>query len=410
MTDRAEVAIVGAGPYGLSLAAHLRAAGVSIRHFGLPMQLWQTAMPAGMFLKSQGFASNLSDPEGTHTLEAYCKASGHPYASYGLPVPLDVFVGYGQWFRDKLVPHLEEVLVSDITARGGEFELSLADSGRARARRVVVAAGVEHFARVPQPLASLPPWLCTHSSAHTDLSAFSGQNVVVVGAGQSALETAALLNENGANARLVARTTRLAWNGEPLDPDRPLRYRLREPESGLGSGWATWFYSTHPELFRHLPAGTRAYRARTALGPAGASWLRARVIGQFPLLTGYQVRSASAEDGGVRLGLTGPGGTSRQLAADHVIAATGYQTDPARLPFLGDQLRGGLRTLAGSPVVGPDYQSSIPGLYFIGPAVAPTFGPVMRFVFGTWHAAPTVARQFTSSPASRSAAPVAAGR
>ena len=410
MTDTAEVAIVGAGPYGLSLAAHLRAAGVSVRHFGLPMRLWQTAMPAGMFLKSQGFASNLSDPEGTHTLEAYCKATGHPYASYGLPVPLDVFVGYGQWFRGKLVPDLEEVLVTDITARGGDFELSLADSERARARRVVVAAGVEHFARVPQPLASLPPWLCTHSSAHTDLSSFSGQNVVVVGAGQSALETAALLNENGCNVQLVARTSRLAWNGEPLDPDRPLRYRLREPESGLGSGWATWFYSTRPGLFRHLPAATRAYRARTALGPAGASWLRGRVIEQFPLLTGYQVRSASAQDGGVRLGLTGPGGTSRQLAADHVIAATGYQTDPARLPFLGDQLRGGLRTLAGSPVVGPDYQSSVPGLYFIGPAVAPTFGPVMRFVFGTWHAAPTVARQLTGSSASRSATPVAAGR
>jgi cation diffusion facilitator CzcD-associated flavoprotein CzcO len=410
MTDTAEVAIVGAGPYGLSLAAHLRAAGVSVRHFGLPMQLWQTAMPAGMFLKSQGFASNLSDPEGTHTLEAYCQAAGHPYASYGLPVPLDVFVGYGQWFRDKLVPDVEEVLVTDIAADGGEFELSLADSGQARARRVVVAAGVEHFARVPQPLASLPPWLCTHSSAHTDLSSLRGQNVVVVGAGQSALETAALLNENGSNVRLVARTSRLAWNGEPLDPYRPLRYRLREPESGLGSGWATWFYSTHPGLFRHLPAATREYRARTALGPAGASWLRSRVVGQFQLLTGYQVRSASAYDGGVRLGLTGPGGTSRQLSADHVIAATGYQTDPARLPFLGDELRGGLRTMAGSPVVGPDYQSSVPGLYFIGPAVAPTFGPVMRFVFGTWHAAPTVARQFAGSAASRSAAPVAAGR
>jgi FAD-dependent urate hydroxylase len=413
MSDTAEVAIVGAGPYGLSLAAHLRAAGVNVRQFGLPMHLWQGAMPNGMFLKSQGFASNLSDPDGTHTLEAFCNATGRPYGSYGVPVPLDTFVSYGEWFRAQLVPGLEEVLVADVAQRDGGFELVLDGGERARARRVVIAVGVEHFARVPQPLASLSPQLCTHSSAHTDLTTFRGQQVIVVGAGQSALETAALLCENGCNVRLVARRSRLSWNGAPLAPDRPLPQRLREPESGLGSGWATWFYSNHPDLFQHLPAATRAYRARTALGPAGAAWLRTRVEGQFPMLTGYQVRWAAAKDGGVRLGLVGAGGAAREVAADHVIAATGYRTDPARLPFLSERMLSRLRTLAGSPVVGPDYQSSIPGLYVIGPAVAPTFGPVMRFVFGTRHAATTVARQFDRSPADRPARQrpaVAAGR
>lgn len=175
MSDMAEVAIVGAGPYGLSLGAHLRAAGVSARHFGRPMQLWRTAMPQGMFLKSQGFALNLSDPDGTHTLETYCRITGQPYASYGLPVPLDTFIGYGEWFRDELVPGVEQVLVTDLAARDGGFELTLDSGERARARRVVVAAGVEHFARVPQPLASLPPWLCTHSSAHTGLAGFAAR-------------------------------------------------------------------------------------------------------------------------------------------------------------------------------------------------------------------------------------------
>jgi FAD-dependent urate hydroxylase len=403
MSEIAEVAIVGAGPYGLSLAAHLRAAGVSVRQFGQPMRLWRGAMPRGMFLKSQGFASNLSDPDGKHTLEAYCRATGQPYASYGLPVPLDTFIGYGDWFRAELVPDLEEVLVTDLDERDGGFQLTLETGERARARRVVIAAGVEHFAHVPQPLASLPPWLCTHASAHTDLASFGGQEVIVVGAGQSALETAALLRENGCNVALVARTAELAWNGEPLPLDRPLPQRLREPESGLGSGWATWFYSNHPDMYRHLPASTRVYRARTALGPAGAAWLRARVDGQFPVFTGHQVRWATAADSGVRLGLAGPGGSSRELAADHVIAATGYRPSTARLPFISDRLRPGLRTLAGSPVVGRDYQSSVPGMYFIGPAVAPTFGPVMRFVYGTRHAAPTVARQLARGATGQSA-------
>ena len=397
MSDAVEVAIVGAGPYGLSLGAHLRQAGVSVRQFGLPMQLWQAFMPEGMFLKSQGFASNLSDPDGTHTLEAFCQATGRPYASYGLPVPLDTFVAYGQWFRTELVPDIEEVLVTDVAQRDGGFELTLANSEQVRARQVVVAIGVEHFAYVPEPLSALPDTVCTHASAHTDLSVFRDREVVVVGAGQSALESAALLHENGAKVTLVARKDKIRWNGVPLNPERPLLQRLREPESGLGSGWATWFYSNHPELFRHLPQGTRVYRARTALGPAGASWLRNRVEGRFPVLTGQTVTSAKPHDGRVRLSVTASSGPSRELDCDHVVAATGYRTDLARLAFLSEAIRSGLRTLVGSPVVGRDYQSSVPGLSFVGTAVAPTMGPVMRFVYGTRHAAPAVARQVAAT-------------
>jgi thioredoxin reductase len=411
MSDAVDVAIVGAGPYGLSLAAHLRGAGVSFRQFGLPMHLWRTAMPNGMFLKSQGFASNLSDPQGTHTLEKFCQATGLPYASYGLPVPLSTFVSYGQWFCAELLPDLEEVLVSDIAAGPDGFQLTLASSERVRARNVVVAAGVEHFAHVPEPFSALPSWACTHTSAHRDLAAFRGQDVLVVGAGQSALETAALLHEHGAAVQVLARESKLAWNGTPLALDRPLSQRLREPESGLGSGWGSWLYSNHPDLFRHLPKSTRVYRARTALGPAGASWLRSRVEGQFPVHTGQSVRWAKAEDTTVRLGVTSGDGSTRELAADHLIAGTGYRTDLARLPFLSDQLRSRLRTLAGSSVVGSGYQSSVPGLYFIGPAVAPSMGPVMRFVFGSAHAAKAATRQLAGTAGRRShAVAVPAGR
>lgn len=413
MSDAVEVAIIGAGPYGLSVGAHLRKAGMSVRQFGLPMQLWRAFMPEGMFLKSQGFASNLSAPDGTHTLEAFCQATGRPYASYGLPVPLDTFVAYGQWFRTELVPDIEEVLVTDVARRDGGFELSLANSEQVRARKVVIAVGVEHFAYVPEPLSALPATVCTHASAHTDLSVFRDREVVVVSAGQSALESAALLHEKGAKVTLVARKDNIRWNGVPLNPDRPLLQRLREPESGLGSGWATWFYSNHPDWFRHLPRSTRVSRARTALGPAGASWLRSRVEGQFPALTGLSVKSAKVDGSSVVLGLAGTDGSSRELAADHVIAGTGYRTDLTRLSFLGSQIRSGLQTVpgTGSSVVGSDYQSSVPGLYVIGPAVAPTMGPVMRFVFGSEHAATTVARPLIgASAAGRSRAAVAAGR
>jgi thioredoxin reductase len=361
------------------------------------MTLWRARMPAGMYLKSQGFASNLSDPAGTHTLGAFCKATGRPYRHYGLPVSLETFVAYGQWFTAGLLPELEETLVTDLAAAGRQFELRLADGASVLARRVVIAVGVEHFAYVPEPLASLPPAVCTHSSAHADLSVFAGQRVIVVGAGQSALETAALLHESGASAQVVARRERIAWNGQPLDADRPLRQRLREPESGLGSGWGTWFYSDHPSLYRRLPKSTRVYRARTALGPAGACWLRARVEGQFPVLTGYTPIKAEAGPAGVSLTFTTAPGEAVELTADHVIAATGYRSDLQRLGFLDERLRARLRTVGGTPAVHGDYQSSILGLYVIGPAVAPSFGPVMRFVFGSDHAARTVARSLTST-------------
>ena len=410
MSDAVDVAIVGAGPYGLSLGAHLRAAGVGFRQFGLPMRLWRESMPAGKFLKSQGFASNLSSPDGKHTLEAFCAAAGRPYRSYGLPVSLETFNAYGQWFRQELVPGIEETLVTSVIPKDGHFEISLANGEQAQAASVVVAAGVEHFARMPAQLAELPASACTHASAHDDLSVFAGQKVVVLGAGQSALESAALLHENGAHVQLVARTQQLKWNGAPLPPDRALLKRLREPESGLGSGWSTWFYSVHPELFRHLPRATRVYRARTALGPAGASWLPARVNeGQFPILLGQALKSAKADGDGAVLELSGPGGVT-ELAVDHVIAGTGYRPDVRRLTFLSDQLRPALRTLADSPVVDGGYQSPVPGLYFIGPAVAPTFGPVMRFVYGSDHAARTVAAQLSSAARRRPRVAVGAGR
>jgi FAD-dependent urate hydroxylase len=395
VTDAVDVAIVGAGPYGLSLAAHLRSAGVAFRQFGHPMHLWREQMPRGMFLKSQGFASNLSEPEGTHTLSAFCQATGRAYADYGLPVPLDTFVAYGDWFASARAAGLEQTLVTGLTGRDGEFWLRLDDGSTARARRVVLAPGVEHFAYTPQGLSGLES--VSHSSTITEPAVFSGMHVAVIGRGQSALESAALLRENGADVEIITRSPALAWNGPPLLPDRPLHQLLREPEAGLGSGWGTWFYSNQPGLFRHLPERTRIYRARTALGPAGASWLRSRVEGQIPIRTGQAIERATGGADGVRLSLISRTGERSELGADYVIAATGYRPDLRRLDFVDGSVRASVRTVASTAAVDGSYQTSVPGLYLIGPAVAPVFGPVMRFVYGSAHAARTVARRLAAT-------------
>ncbi len=400
MSETVDVAIVGAGPYGLSLAAHLRGLGVDFRIFGHPMRLWRDAMPAGMFLKSQPFASNLSDPAGAATLRAFCEATGERYVPYGEPVSLQRFTSYGAWFQRTQVPDLERTLVESLRPAGDGYELTL-DSGEVvRARRVVVAAGVEHFAYTPELLASLPPQLCSHASAHADLSVFAGRDVAVIGAGQSALETAALAQEQGAHVTVLVRKSELAWNGVPLPDDRPLRSRLREPEAALGSGWPTWFYSTRPALFRHLPPNQRARLARTALGPAGAHWLRPRVEGRLTVLTDHRLTEAVAVRGGVRLVLR-QRGRQTELVTGHVIAGTGYRPDVSRLRFLDPSIASQLRTLGGGPAVGGDFQSSVPGLYFVGPAVASTFGPVMRFVHGSDFAARRVSGRLAGAATPR---------
>ncbi|NHD16914.1 MULTISPECIES: FAD-dependent oxidoreductase [Actinopolyspora] len=409
MNETVDVAVIGAGPYGLSLAAHLRAAGVSYRQFGVPLNLWRTAMPRGMYLKSQGFACSLSDPNSTHTLERFCRETGRAYADIGVPVSLDTFLEYGTWFERNHAPDVEQVLVEHLRRSGDRYELELTDGRLATARNVVVATGVEHFVRVPDVLSQLPAHLSSHASAHVDLGVFRDREVAVLGAGQSALETAALLRESGASVRIVARRSGIVWNGLPPTEERSLRRRLREPEAGLGTGWATWFYSEHPELFRRLPATTRVRLARTALGPAGAWWLRDRVDGRIPLLLQREVDWADPTGDRVRLGLR-RGSETTTLSVDHVISATGYRPDITRLSFLDNELRGRVTTLDRTPRVGADYQSDVAGLFFIGPTVAPSFGPVMRFVYGADHASRSVTARISPARDRRVSVMPGAGR
>ena len=125
----------------------------------------------------------------------------------------------------------------------------------------------------------------------------------------------------------------------------------------------------------------------TTLGPAGAEWLRDRVDGQVPILTGHAVEWAKPAEGIVLLGGRQQGGASFEVTADHVIAATGYRVDLNRLTFLAETLRAQLRTVGAGPAVGRDYQSSVSGLYFVGATAAASSGPVSRFVYGSRHAA-----------------------
>lgn len=388
-----QVAIIGAGPYGLSIAAHLRSRNVSYRIFGTPVDTWRRHMPAGMTLKSDGFASSLSDPRGEATLAAYCAARGIPYHRTDIPVSLEVFNDYALDFQQRFVPDTEDRQVISVDKLFDGFSLKLDDGETLRADNVVGAVGITHFGQVPSELAHLPSDLASHSSAHHDLSSFAGRDVTVIGGGSSAVDIAALLFEAGATTSLIARGNALRFFSEPKPGPRSRWQRLRHPSSGLGPGWKSWLCENVPNLFRFLPGDTRLAIIRRHLGPKSAWAMKGRLEAGVSVALGEIVERASAEDGRVRLALRSADGSRREVLTDHVIAATGYWPDVQKLEFLSESLRASVRTHAGMPVLSGGFESSVAGLYFVGPPAVNSFGPLMRFMVGAEYAAPLVARR-----------------
>ncbi|WP_405917080.1 FAD-dependent oxidoreductase [Streptomyces sp. NBC_00728] len=387
-----DLLVVGAGPYGLSIASHAAAAGLSLRVLGRPMASWRDHMPRGMFLKSEPWASSLSDPQGRWRLETYCAGRGVA-ARHGEPVPVELFASYGLWFARNAVPGVDERMAVRVRACPGGFEALVDDGEVLRARTVVLAVGVMPFAEVPAALDGLGPEQVSHSSDHSSLSRFRGRDVTVIGGGQAALETAALLCEQGTRARVLVRADRLRWNDEPPARERPWYRSARAPHSGLGCGWRNWFYAERPGLFRRLPEPTRARIAATALGPAGAWWVRDRVEPVVEVMLGHEVTSAYASGIDVRLETVDRDGTPMCLETDHVIAATGFRARRERLGLLDDDLRARLAAGPdGPPEIGRDFESSVPGLFMAGLITASAFGPAMRFVQGAGFTADTLVR------------------
>ncbi|HLI16048.1 MAG TPA: FAD-dependent oxidoreductase [Acidimicrobiales bacterium] len=386
-----DVVVVGAGPYGLSAAAHLRALGLEPRVLGVPMSAWVEHMPRGMFLKSAPAASSLDAPCRGFALEDFCAGRGLEPLTELTPVALELFVDYGCWFQEHLVPDVERVEVRQVAPARGGFVLELGTGELVRTRAVVLACGFSPFRHVPGELdgADLGGQL-SHSSEHSDLGVLAGQRVAVVGAGQSALESAVLLIEAGATVHLVARAPRISW-GSPPSEARSVLERIRKPASPLGPGWSLVAAAKGAPLFRHLPAALRVELVRRVLGPSGGWWLRRRFSERISLHLSARVRAATRGDGTVRLVLERPGG-EEVLEVDHVLAATGYAVELDRLGFLVPELRRGLRRVGGSPRLSRSLESSREGLFFTGLAAAATFGPVLRFVCGTRVASPALAR------------------
>jgi FAD-dependent urate hydroxylase len=378
-----DIAILGAGPYGLAIAAHLRRAGVSHRVIGDPMSFWRR-MPEGMLLRSNWTASCIAEYDGDLSLDSFIAASG---VTFQRPIPLERFIAYGEWVQEKVAPDVDRRTVCLLENKADGFLLHMSDGEPVSARRVIVAAGIAPFARKPNVFADTPRRLATHTGEHQSFSEFAGKSVLVVGGGQSALESAALLHESGAGVEVVVRKPKLIWlHGGKYHRMLGRYAKLVYAPTDVGPMGLSRLVAV-PDLFRRLPRDLQGPLAHRAIRPAGATWLADR-LAKVPIRLGNQVMSAKPVNGHLRIELDD--GESRLV--DHVVYGTGYQVDISRYPFFSPELLQAIKQVNGYPVLGRGLETSVPGLHIVGAPAAWSFGPIMRFVSGSWYAANSIVR------------------
>jgi hypothetical protein len=363
----------------------LRAAnGLDVRVFGEPMSFWEQHMPKGMLLRSPLAGSHLSDPSRSLTLQDYERESGNQITS---PLPLNRFTDYGRWFQSKVAPDLDPRKVDRIEKNGQGLNLMLEDGDFWKARRVVIAAGIMPFAWRPPEFRHLPFCLASHACDHRDLTHFAGKRVAVVGAGQSALESAALLNESGAEVEVLARAPfiRWLWRQKWFHTFKPVARLLYAPPDVGQAGLS--HLVARPNLFRRMPRRWQSNLGKRAIRPAGAGWLNRRCA-PVRIQNGTAVISAAARGHQVELRLS----DASNRVVDHVLLATGYRVDISRYPFLAGRVLESICRIDGYPQLDSGFQSSVPGLHFLGAPAAWSFGPLMRFVAGAGFASRTLTR------------------
>ena len=390
--DDTEIAVIGAGPHGLGATAHLRNAGHEVCVIGEPMAFWNT-MPQGLWMRSRRNGSSIGDVTGPLSMEGYTVST---QAVVERHLSLETFIDYGQWYQRQVAPDVIRRHVVGLERHGRGFLLSFDDGTHLRASRALVATGIAEFTRRPAMLRELPNELASHVADHGDYEQFRGKRVTIIGAGQSALESAALLHEGGADVEVLARQRQVFWlHGDGLIDGLGRFAPVFYAPTDVGPIGISRLVAT-PEVFRRFPRPFFDVIAARAIRPAGASWLKPRMT-EVPITAGVVVEKVVPSHD--MLDLTLSDGSTRRI--DHLLFATGYDVDIHRYPFLDNNLAGQVRCVDGYPVLKRGMESSVPRLHFLGAPAARSFGPVMRFVAGSWFGSVAITKTVKAQDARR---------
>jgi FAD-dependent urate hydroxylase len=387
--SRCHVAVVGCGPYGLAAAAHLaNIPGLETQVFGEPMSFWKDSMPSGMYLRSAPSASDIADPQGRFTLSAFTKL---PFE--GHPIALETFVQYGECFQRELVPELDRRRLVKLEQYASGFRLSFDRDDPVIAERVILATGIAPFAYRPPQFRGISPEKALHTCRLSRPADFCGKRVAVIGGGQSALESAALLHESGAHVEIIMRRSNIHWLGwkERLQSLGSFGRVLYSP-ADVGPAGISRLVAA-PDWFARLPRRMQDRIRQTCLRPAAARWLMQR-LQPVPVTTRRSVLYAVPRAQSVRLTLDDY--STRMV--DHVVLGTGYRINISQLRYFSSSIAARLMTVQGFPVLTRYFESSIPGLHFIGAPAAWSFGPLLYFVSGTRYCAAMLASLAKEDP------------
>jgi FAD-dependent urate hydroxylase len=390
MAENLDVAIVGAGPFGLSVAAHLRK--LRVRTFGPEMETWRTCMPREMLMRSAWEETSLSAAAGAGSLDEWVRETEESRTE---PIPLPMFLRYSAWFAERFVPERDPSRIASVELNGSGYRLTTEKGSDVDAKHIVVAVGVMPFAYVPPRLAEQLGDSISLATGIENAGRYSGKRVLVVGGGQAGLEAAGLAAQAGAAVELVTRSN-VRWfaDHEPHHPRGRVQariYRLAYPVVGYGPPPLNRLVMM-PDLFAALPERTRRSLTARILRSGGSPWLREFVERSVRVTEHTTVAHVEQRPGSLLVRFDD--GTEREV--DHILIACGYRFDLDKLSFLSPEVRARIVTRSGWPVIDRFFRSTDPKVFFVGYAAEHRFGPLSRFVLGADFTATRVSQSFES--------------
>ena len=367
-----DLLIIGAGPFGLAIAAQAAHDGIEHTVVGKSMEFWRENMPKGMFLRS---ASDWHlDPSNVHTIHAFLQSQGKTPRDVE-PLSLEFYLTYAEWFRQQKHIQPLPIYIQRLDRFNGYFAATTKNGDGIKAQRVVLAPGFKHFAHIPEAVkAKLPRGSFQHTAEFVDFFGARNKRYLIIGGRQSAFEWAALLLEAAAAAvHLSHRHASPAFAVADWSWVNPLVENMVENPN--------WFRELSQEEKDQVSHRQWA-EGRLKVEP----WLEPRLKDErISVWPHTELENCSENDNGeLEIALT----NGATFIVDHIVLATGYKVEISKVPLLaaGNILKQ-LETRNGFPVLDDHFETSVPGLFITSMPATQDFGPFFGFTISVRTAA-----------------------